>query len=93
MAAYVRNWAKSHGYEMFPGPGYCSDTVSCIARGTGPDFAPVLDALKEEGVLVSNGYGDLKGKTFRIGHLGEHTLDDMRQLTEQFDSMLEPVLN
>jgi len=93
MAAYVRNWAKSHGYEMFPDAGYCSDTVSCIARGTGPDFAPVLDALKEEGVLVSNGYGDLKGKTFRIGHLGEHTLDDIRQLTEQFDSILEPVLN
>ena len=70
----------------------CSLTaVSCIARGSGPDFVPALDALKEQGILVSNGYGDLKGKTFRIGHLGEHNLDDIRQLTEQFDAALEPV--
>jgi predicted phosphoserine aminotransferase len=91
MAAFVRNWAQGHGYEMFPDSGYCSDTVSCIARGSGPDFVPALDALKEQGILVSNGYGDLKDKTFRIGHLGEHNLDDIRQLTEQFDAALEPV--
>ncbi|MFT7516742.1 MAG: putative phosphoserine aminotransferase [Myxococcota bacterium] len=92
MAVFVRNWAKGHGYLMFPDEGYGSDTVSCIARGDGPDFVPVLETLKEQGVLVSNGYGELKNKTFRIGHLGEHTLNDIRQLTEQFDAALETVV-
>ncbi|MDP6962961.1 MAG: alanine--glyoxylate aminotransferase family protein [Planctomycetota bacterium] len=91
MATFVRNWARSHGYTMFPDDGFCSDTVSCISRGDGPDFVPVLEELKQRGILISNGYGDLKGKTFRIGHMGEHCLDDIRQLTEIFDSILEPV--
>jgi predicted phosphoserine aminotransferase len=88
MADIVRTWAMGHGWSMFPADGYCSPTVSCIARQDGPDFVPALAALKEQGILVSNGYGDLKGKTFRIGHMGEHTPDDIHELTTLFDQAL-----
>jgi len=88
MAERTRSWAAGHGYTMFPEAGRWSETVSCIARGEGPDFVPVLNTLKEQGYLVSNGYGDLKGKTFRIGHMGEHTMDDLDDLLARFDAAL-----
>jgi predicted phosphoserine aminotransferase len=88
MAERVRDWARGHGWELFPEAGHASDTVSCIARADGPDFVPALDALKAQGILVSNGYGDLKNKTFRIGHMGEHTLADIDDLLQRFDAAL-----
>jgi len=88
MARQTREWAAGHGWTPFPEEGFLSDTVSCLARGEGPDFVPALDTLKEQGILVSNGYGELKGKTFRIGHMGEHTSADLDDLFERFDAAL-----
>lgn len=88
LAQRTRTWAAGHGYKMFPERGRWSETVSCIARGEGPDFVPALAALKDQGFLVSNGYGELKGKTFRIGHMGEHTMEDLNDLLARFDAAL-----
>ena len=88
MAETTRTWAVGHGWSPYPQAGNRSDTVSCIARGDGPDFVPALEALKAEGILVSNGYGDLKGKTFRIGHMGEHDMEDLTDLLKRFDAAL-----
>ncbi|MFK5956493.1 MAG: alanine--glyoxylate aminotransferase family protein [Planctomycetota bacterium] len=88
MAQATRKWAASHGWTPFPREGNRSDTVSCIARGDGPDFVGALAALKAEGILVSNGYGDLKNKTFRIGHMGEHDMTDLTDLFTRFDVAL-----
>ena len=88
MARQTREWAAGHGWTPFPEEGFLSDTVSCLARGEGPDFVPALDTLKEQGILVSNGYGELKGKTFRIGHMGEHTSADLDDLFDCFDAAL-----
>ena len=37
---------------------------------------------------IGNGYGDLKEKTFRIAHMGELTMDDMRAVTESIVDVL-----
>lgn len=89
MANATRSWAAGHGWQPFPKEGFRSDTVSCIARGAGPDFVAALALLKEQGLLVSNGYGDLKNKTFRIGHMGEHTMADLEDLFARFDAALK----
>ena len=88
MAERTRSWAVERGYALFPQEGFRSDTLSCIARGDGPDFVPVLEGLKQQGIQLSNGYGELKGKTFRIGHMGEHTMEDVDDLLERFDALL-----
>ena len=89
MAERTRAWATAKGWGMFPAEGFWSDTVSCIARADGPDFNPAIARLAEEGLVVSGGYGKLKGETFRIGHMGEHTMEDLNELLERFDSALE----
>jgi aspartate aminotransferase-like enzyme len=89
MADRTRAWASARGWKMFPRSGFESDTVSCIARGEGPEFGPAIAALASEGLIVSGGYGKLKGETFRIGHMGEHRLADLEHLLERFDAHLQ----
>ncbi len=88
MAARTREWAEGHGWTLFPAAGFRSETVSCIGRGAGPDFGPALARLAEQGIAVSGGYGKLKGETFRIGHMGEHRLEDLDELLRRFDAAL-----
>jgi aspartate aminotransferase-like enzyme len=37
---------------------------------------------------IANGYGALKGKTFRIGHMGELTPTDVEELLSAMDEFL-----
>ncbi len=77
-------WAASHGLAPFPEERFTSPTVACIA--TGPrDSGPFVKALAARGHEISNGYGDLKGKTFRIGHMGDHTEQALEELLAAAD--------
>ena len=38
---------------------------------------------------ISNGYGDLKNKTFRIATMGETTIDDVDQLLAGMEEFLK----
>lgn len=88
MGQRTREWARGHGFEPFGAEGFRSDTVSCIARADGPDFNPAIARLADEGLIVSGGYGKLKGDTFRIGHMGEHRPEDLDHLLARFDAAL-----
>jgi aspartate aminotransferase-like enzyme len=72
MAEYTQQWAKKH-FALFPEPGYESVTVSCIQNTQGKSVQELNQKLAEKGYVISNGYGKLKEKTFRIGHMGEWT--------------------
>jgi aspartate aminotransferase-like enzyme len=41
--------------------------------------------LRERGMIISNGYGKLKGTNFRIAHMGDTTLADMEELFAAMD--------
>lgn len=73
MANYTQQWAKKH-FALFPEPGYESITVSCIQNTSGKNVQELNNKLAEKGFMISNGYGKLKEKTFRIGHMGEWNL-------------------
>jgi aspartate aminotransferase-like enzyme len=38
---------------------------------------------------ISNGYGDLKEKTFRIAHMGELTMQDIKEVTSAIEDILK----
>ena len=44
--------------------------------------------LSEKGYMISNGYGDLKDKTFRISHMADYTLDDVNGLLNTIKDIL-----
>lgn len=87
MRARTAAWAASHGLEPFPLPEFVSPTVSCIAAGS-LDVAHFVQGLAQRDFEISNGYGDLKGKTFRIGHMGDHTEAGLEDLLRAADEVL-----
>ncbi|MDO9536921.1 MAG: alanine--glyoxylate aminotransferase family protein [Thermoplasmata archaeon] len=86
MAELTRNWAGKT-MKMFPEPGYESVTVSTIANTLGKDIGALNKALGKKGYQIANGYGDLKEKTFRIGHMGEWTPDEIKSLLWHIDEI------
>jgi len=90
MAEYTRDWAADH-FEMFPESGYESQTVACIENTAGIDVAATIDDVSEEYDMVfSNGYGSQLGeKTFRIGHMGEHTVESVKTLTDAIEDVAD----
>lgn len=80
-------WASGHGLELLPPLDEASPTVSCIRAGS-LDVAKFASLLAERGFEISNGYGSLKGKTFRIGHMGDHTEEALEDLLTAADKVL-----
>ena len=46
-------------------------------------------ALAERNMQLGNGYGGLKDKTFRIAHMGELQMDDMKEITAAVEDFLK----
>ena len=71
MSEYVRNWAKSRGFELFAEEGYESWTLTCIKNNKGFGIAELNKELAKHNCMISNGYGKLKEKAFRIAHMAD----------------------
>jgi len=63
--------------DVFAAEGHRSPTVTCVGTDRSKE---VVAALFERGWVVGGGYGPLSESTFRIGHMGDHTLDELEEL-------------
>ena len=82
MRAEVERWAEQHKFEFYPGQRrWRSPTVSCV-QASGRDVPELLKKARAKGFVVDGGYGKIKGQTFRIGHMGDHTIARVRSLLE-----------
>ncbi len=86
MAELTRKWALKN-YELFPKEGFRSNTLTVITNNLGKNVAGLNDELGKRGMMISNGYGDLKEKTFRIAHMGDLQLFDMKELLDNIDEI------
>jgi predicted phosphoserine aminotransferase len=86
LADRVQSWAVEK-FALFAADGYRSQTVTCIANTRGLDVKALNGFLKSRGMQISDGYGALKGQTFRIAHMGEiqrPDIDELLQLIDEF---------
>jgi aspartate aminotransferase-like enzyme len=66
-----REGAKAMGLELFSPDEDRSAVVTAIRTPEGVDATEVVAALRDRfGITIANGQGTLKGKIFRIGHIG-----------------------
>lgn len=86
-AKVVREWAAKH-FEIFPNQNYMSNTLTNIANTKNIDIKELNKKLGEKGYAISNGYGKLKDKTFRIAHMAETTPQELRELLVVIDEIL-----
>ncbi|HRE48923.1 MAG TPA: alanine--glyoxylate aminotransferase family protein [Aggregatilineales bacterium] len=80
LAEMTRDWVVESGFAMFSEEGYHSPTVSTVANTRNVEVKALNKFLKGRGMTLSDGYGQLKDKTFRIAHMADLTADDLREL-------------
>ena len=73
---------------LFSEEGYESPTVTCVTNTRGISVAELNEALALQRAQISNGYGKLKEKTFRIAHMGDTQEWEIRGLLSTIDSIL-----
>jgi aspartate aminotransferase-like enzyme len=73
-----REGAKAMGLELFSPDEERSAVVTAIRSPDGVDSTEVVKGLRDRfGMTIANGQGDLKGKIFRIGHIGWFDIFDI----------------
>ncbi len=88
MGEYVRLWAKAN-FDVFCEERYASNTLTTVKNTRSINVAEVISAVqKKHNTLFGNGYGKLKDQTFRIAHMGDITLDDIKELLAWIDEEL-----
>jgi predicted phosphoserine aminotransferase len=88
MAEMTRAWAHKAGFKMFSEEGHHSPTVSTITNNREVDIKALNSFLRQRGMVISNGYGKLKDKTFRIAHMGDLQPAHMEELFAAMDEYL-----
>jgi len=80
MGEATRAAMQALGLALFADPEYASDVVTAVQSPEGLDSAQLVDQVRDEhNILISGGQSELKGKIFRIGHLGYAGLSDIRR--------------
>ncbi len=89
MAERTQKWALARGFGLYAPEGYRSPTVSTVENTLDIDLKALGNFLLERDMRIASGYGALKGRTFRIGHMGELTVDDVDVLLAAIDQFVE----
>jgi len=73
-------WAQQWQIEPFVTEAAArSPTVSCL-NASARDVKQMAEKASAAGYKLDQGYGDLKGKCFRIGHMGDHTVERLQKM-------------
>ena len=73
-----REGAKAMGLELYSPDEERSAVVTAIRAPEGVDATEVVSSLRDRfGITIANGQAELKGKVFRIGHIGWFDIFDI----------------
>ncbi|MFK5883691.1 MAG: alanine--glyoxylate aminotransferase family protein [Candidatus Izemoplasma sp.] len=86
LANIVREWATKH-FALYAEEGYRSNTVTTILNTKGFSVGDLNKELGKRGYMISNGYGDLKEKAFRIAHMADCKVEDLKALLVEIEDI------
>ncbi|MEA1903527.1 MAG: alanine--glyoxylate aminotransferase family protein [Actinomycetota bacterium] len=70
------------GIRPYAEAGHRSPTVTTIAMPENGGGPAVVREMRDRGWVIGGGYGKIKDETIRIGHMGDHTLDELNELLD-----------
>lgn len=85
----VRAGLAEFGMRALADEQVAAPTLSCILYPQGVDDAAFRSALAKQGVVIAGALAALAGKAFRIGHMGNTTLDDFAKAFRIMASVLQ----
>ena len=87
MANLVREWVLDRGYAFFADEPFRSVTLTSAVNSRGTDLSTLKKRLGERGYAFDDGYGKIKGKTFRIPHMGDMQVEDLQDFLAVIDEV------
>ena len=69
-ASAIRAALKNLGFSIFTEFPFLADTLSVVEYPEGIEDISFRSQLSDRGVVVAGGLGDLAGRVFRMGHMG-----------------------
>jgi len=89
MAKRTEDWAAAKGWPLLAPEGCRSQTLTVVRNPESFDLSAFNKFIASRGMKLANGYGDLKGKTIRIAHMGEINMDDLNRLLAALDEFTQ----
>ena len=82
-------WAVEHGFDLFAPEGFRSPTVTTVQNTIGVDVGAMASYMLANGFAIDKGYGKLKGKVFRIAHMGDMQMDTLEEILLLMDKFIK----
>ena len=90
VAQYTRDRVRALGLELFAqDEHYASDTVTAVRWPDDVDGLAIAKRARDEfGVVLGGGQQTLRGKIFRVGHMGHFTEEDIAAALDVVERLL-----
>lgn len=94
MARRCAEWAGATGervggeLSVLAPEGFRSPTVTCLLLPQGRTGPEVARGMQQRGFVIGAGYGRLKARSVRIGHMGDHTVEELDRVLEALEEVL-----
>jgi alanine-glyoxylate transaminase/serine-glyoxylate transaminase/serine-pyruvate transaminase len=76
------------GLELLAAPGFEAPTLSVLRYPQGVQDAAFRAAAERDGAYLAGGVGELKGRVFRVGHMGNATRGELLSVVAAIESAL-----
>ncbi|MEM4602145.1 MAG: alanine--glyoxylate aminotransferase family protein, partial [Desulfurococcaceae archaeon] len=90
-AEKIRSGATDLGLQLFAEPGYYSPTITVVYNPPGIKGPVIYDEMRKRGIEIARGYGKVRDVTFRIGHMGYITDEDIASLFSTLREVLASI--
>ena len=81
-AAATRAGLQAMGFRLMADPAFASNTVTSAWLPDGVEWSTFSKANRAKGLVLAGGQGNLLGKIFRVGHLGDVNVADIVRCME-----------
>jgi predicted phosphoserine aminotransferase len=88
MRDLTTEWAFSREFGVFAQEGYWSPTVTTVDNKRGMDVDQMAKFMGGKGFSMDKGYGKIKGKTFRIAHMGDMQPSTLEEVLAGLDEFI-----
>lgn len=86
----IREWVGERGLSLFPEKGHESLSLCCVSNDGSLNISAMNKYLRENHhAQMDQGYGKIKGKTFRINNMGNETDETIREYLGFLDQAME----
>lgn len=95
VSKFVRDRVKEIGFEIFPDENFASQTLTCVdfenfkKDHSRFDVKIMNEEMKKRGFILAKGYGKINNKTFRIGNMGNVTMDDVKEMLDNLEEVVK----